>query len=134
MCCAPLHTLVGPNSIAPGELADLGEEIKYHSIALAASPPDHYVRRMSLFSLGKAIQKKNRTLFGNDVNSLEESLEESIKYCWEALELSRFEPLHTLAISLNLWFMIFHQSSVLIPFCTFVCLAIRTINILPLFP
>ena len=84
------------------ELADLEEAINYHCVALAASPPDHYVRRMSLFSLGKAFQK--RFMLDDDVFSLDES----IKYCREALELcphgqlSRFEPLHTLAISLAL--------------------------------
>ncbi|KAI0297050.1 CHAT domain-containing protein [Multifurca ochricompacta] len=52
------------------ELADLEEEIKYHAMALAASPPDHYVQRMSLFSLGKAFQKR----FLCDNNNNEHSL------------------------------------------------------------
>ncbi|KAH9996406.1 CHAT domain-containing protein [Russula compacta] len=90
------------------ELVDLEEEIHYHSLALAASPPDHYVRQMSLFSLGKAFQK----LFLLDDNNHHHHdmryLEQSITCCREALELcprgqlSRFEPLKTLAVSLSM--------------------------------
>src|SRR6266702_3750224 len=84
------------------ELADLEDEIEHHAMALAASPPDHYVRRLSLFSLGQAFQK--RFLYDNQPRSLEES----IRCCRDALalcprgQMSRFEPLHTLALSLGL--------------------------------
>lgn len=84
------------------ELTDLEDEIEHHTMALAASPPDHYVRRMSLFSLGKAFQQ--RFLYDNQPRSLEES----IRCCRDALalcprgQMSRFEPLHTLALSLSL--------------------------------
>lgn len=84
------------------ELTDLEDEIDHHSMALAASPPDHYVRRMSLFSLGKAFQKL--FLYGEEPRSLEQS----IRYCRDALalcprgQMSRFEPLHALALSLGL--------------------------------
>jgi hypothetical protein len=70
-------------------------------MALAASPPDHSVRRMSLFSLGKAFRK--RFMYDYDPSTLDES----IRYR-DALalsprgQLSRFEPLHTLALSLSL--------------------------------
>ena len=85
--------------------ADLEEEIHYHSLALAASPSDHYVRRMSLLSIGKAFQK--RFFLDNDDEKDVRHLEQSIKYCRDALEmcprgqLSRFEPLQTLAVSLS---------------------------------
>ena len=85
--------------------ADLEEEIHYHTLALAASPPDHYVRRMSLFSLGKAFQ--NRFFLDSDNEKDVYYIEQSITYCRDALELcprgqmSRFEPLQTLAISLS---------------------------------
>jgi len=85
--------------------ADLEEEIHYHTLAVAASPPDHYVRRMSLFSLGKAFQK--RFFLDNDNEKDVRYIEQSITYCRNALELcprgqmSRFEPLQTLAISLS---------------------------------
>ena len=84
---------------------DLEEEIHYHSLALAASPPDHYVRRMSLLGLGKAFQK--RFFLDNDDEKDVRYLEQSIKCCRDALELcprgqlSRFEPLQTLAVSLS---------------------------------
>jgi len=84
------------------ELKDLEDEIGHHTMALAASPPDHYVRRMSLFSLGKAFQ--TRFLYDSEPHSLEES----IRCCRDALalcprgQMSRFEPLHTLALSLTL--------------------------------
>ncbi|KAH9953264.1 CHAT domain-containing protein, partial [Russula dissimulans] len=86
-----------------GKLADLDEEINYHSIALAASPPDNYVRRMSLFSLGKAFQKR----YFLDITETR-YLDHSITCCRDALKLcppgqmSRFEPLKTLAISLSI--------------------------------
>jgi CHAT domain-containing protein len=89
-----------------GALEDLEEEIHYHNLALAASPPDHYVRRMSLFSLGKAFQK--RFLLDDDDNKDVRYLEKSITCSSEALELcprgqmSRFEPLQTLAVSLSI--------------------------------
>jgi tetratricopeptide (TPR) repeat protein len=84
------------------ELADLEEEIEHHAMALAASPPDDSVRRMSLFSLGKAFQKH----FLYDFEP--RTLDASIRCCRDALalspsgQLSRFEPLHTLALSLSL--------------------------------
>jgi ferredoxin len=79
-------------------LVDLEEEIHYHSLALAASPPGHYIRRMSLFSLGKAFQK--RFIHDNEDKDIC-YLEQSIKCCRDALELcprgqmSRFEPLRS---------------------------------------
>ncbi|KAI9454649.1 CHAT domain-containing protein [Lactarius psammicola] len=93
------------------ELADLEDEINHHTMALAASPPDHYVRRLSLFSLGQAFQK--RFLFDDQPRSLEES----IKCCRDALalcprgQMSRFEPLHTLALSLSLRALSFSSPS-----------------------
>ena len=87
--------------------ADLEEEIHYHSLALAASPPDNYVRRMSLFSLGKAFQKR---FFLDDDKEDVRYIEQSIMCCRDALELcprgqmSRFEPLQTLAFSLSVRF------------------------------
>jgi len=85
--------------------ADLEQEIHYHTLALAASPLDHDVRRMSLFSLGKAFQK--RFFLDNDNEKDVYYIEQAIAYCRDALELcprgqmSRFEPLQTLAISLS---------------------------------
>jgi tetratricopeptide (TPR) repeat protein len=91
-------------------LTDLEEEIHYLSLALAASPPDHYIRRMSLFSLGKAFQKWFVHDEGDDGKPIKDVryLEKSITCCRDALKLcprgqmSRFEPLKTLAISLSL--------------------------------
>jgi hypothetical protein len=89
-------------------LIDLEEEIHYHYLALAASPPDYYIRRMSLFSLGKAFQKQFFHDDGDDGNKDVRHLEKSIACCRDALELcprgqmSRFEPLRTLAVSLSL--------------------------------
>ncbi|KAH9068001.1 CHAT domain-containing protein [Lactarius deliciosus] len=95
------------------ELADLEDEIDHHCTALAASPPDHYVRRLSLSSLGKAFQKR----FQYDKQP--RSLDESIRCCRDALalsprgQMSRFEPLHTLALSLSLRFLSFPSLSAL---------------------
>ncbi|KAH9952647.1 CHAT domain-containing protein [Russula dissimulans] len=86
-----------------GKLADLDEEINYHSIALAASPPDNFVRRISLVSLGKAFQKR----YFLDITEMR-YLDHSITCCRDALKLcppgqmSRFEPLQTLSMSLNI--------------------------------
>ncbi|KAI0285177.1 CHAT domain-containing protein [Russula brevipes] len=88
------------------ELADLEEEINYLSIALAASPPDSYNRRRTLSSLGIAFQRRF-WLDKGDENYVR-YLDESIKSCRGALELcprgqmSRFEPMQTLAVSLSL--------------------------------
>ncbi|KAI9450209.1 CHAT domain-containing protein [Russula earlei] len=85
------------------KLADLEEEINCHSVALAAAPPGNYVRRMSLFNLGKVYQKRF-ILDPNDARYLDES----IACCRDALEssprgqMSRFVPLQTLALSLSL--------------------------------
>lgn len=86
--------------------ADIEEEIHYHTLALAASPPDHYIHRMSLFSLGKAFQKRS-FLHDYDHETDVRYIEQSIRCCRDALELcprgqmSRFEPLQTLALSLS---------------------------------
>jgi hypothetical protein len=95
------------------ELMDLEDEINLHALVFAASPPDHYVRRMSLFSLGKAFQK--RFMFDKQPRSLEES----IRCCQDALalcprgQMSRFEPLHTLALSMSLRYFSSFSSSTL---------------------
>ena len=85
--------------------ADFEEEINYHSLALAASPPNHPVRRMSLIGLGNAF--RNRFFLNKDHESGLRDIEQSIKYSRDALEMcprgqmSRFEPLQTLALSLS---------------------------------
>lgn len=91
-----------------GALMDLEEEIHYHSLALAASPPNHHIHRISLFSLGKAFQKRFFHDDGDDGIKDVRHLERSITCCRDALELcprgqmSRFELLQTLAVSLSL--------------------------------
>ena len=84
--------------------ADLEEEIHYRSLAIAASPPDHYVRRMSLIGLGYAFQRR---FFLDDHDEQDiRYIDQSIRYCRDALELcppgqvSRSEPLRCLAFSL----------------------------------
>ncbi|KAH9060651.1 CHAT domain-containing protein [Lactarius vividus] len=108
-----LALLCGSKFYYTQEPADLEDEIDYHSMALAASPPDHYVRRLSLFSLGNAFRKR----FAYDNHPL--SLDESIRCCRDALtlcprgQISRFEPLYTLALSLSLRFFSFPSFSTL---------------------
>jgi len=87
-----------------GATADLEEEIHNHSLALAASLPDHYVRRMSLIGLGNAF--RSRFFLDHDDERDVRYLDQSIKCCRDALELcprgqmSRSEPLGSLAFSL----------------------------------
>ncbi|KAH9956709.1 CHAT domain-containing protein [Russula dissimulans] len=84
---------------------DLEKEIYYHSIVLAALPSDHPVRQMTLCSLGNACLIRHLL----DSNTTEMPyLDDSITYCRDALEscprgqLSRFQPLLLLAISLTM--------------------------------
>lgn len=84
--------------------ADLEEGIHYHSLALMASPPDHYVRRISLIGLGSAFQR--RFFLDNHDEQDVRYIDQSIGFCRDALELcppgkiSRSEPLRCLAFSL----------------------------------
>ena len=97
-----------------GATADLEEEIHYHHLALAASLPDHYVRRVSLIGLGNAFRSRFFLDYhdGRDVRHLEQS----IKCCRDALELcprgqmSRSEPLRSLAFSLCIRSAIFGEA------------------------
>ncbi|KAF8259865.1 hypothetical protein EI94DRAFT_1790267 [Lactarius quietus] len=54
--CPP--NLVPPHERAVKEPMDLEDDIDQHHMVLAASPKDHYMRCASLFSLGKALQKR----------------------------------------------------------------------------
>ncbi|KAH9952665.1 CHAT domain-containing protein [Russula dissimulans] len=64
------------------KLADLEEETNYYSIALAASPPDHYPRQEILFHLSTSCLR--RYLFDQTAVHY---LEYSIMYCRDLLEL-----------------------------------------------
>ena len=94
-----LHALAlnyATKSERTGATADLEEEIHYRSLALTASPPDHYVRRMSLIGLGNAFLR--RFFLDNHDEQDIRYIDQSIRFCREALELcppgkvSRSEP------------------------------------------
>ncbi|KAH9952650.1 CHAT domain-containing protein [Russula dissimulans] len=91
------------------KLADLKEQINFHAIALAASPPDHYLRQDILFYLGDSYLI--RYLF---YETRVHYLDYSITYCRDLLELcphghmTRCNCLRTLAVSLNLRYLALH--------------------------
>ncbi|KAH9952663.1 CHAT domain-containing protein [Russula dissimulans] len=91
------------------KLADLEEQINYHAIALAASPPDHYLRQDILSYLGDSYL--TRYLFDETTVHY---LDYSITYCRDLLELcphghmTRFNCLRTLAVSLIIRYLALH--------------------------
>ncbi|KAH9956730.1 CHAT domain-containing protein [Russula dissimulans] len=93
------------------KLADLEEAINYYSIALAASPPDHYRRQYILFYLSQSCLL--RYLLGNTAVHY---LDYSIMYCRDLLELRPYgHMIHydsskiTLALSLSLRYLALHR-------------------------
>ncbi|KAH9952668.1 CHAT domain-containing protein [Russula dissimulans] len=93
------------------KLADLEESINYDSLALAASPPDHYRRQDILFHLSQLCLV--RYLVGNTAVHY---LEYSIKYCRDLLELCPYgHMIHCdsvriiLACSLTMRYLALHR-------------------------
>ncbi|KAH9952662.1 CHAT domain-containing protein [Russula dissimulans] len=92
------------------KLADLEEEINYHAIALAASPPNHYLRRDILFNLVNSC-----LLCYMCGKTTMHHLDYSIMYCRDLLELCphghmiRSKSLQYLAGSLATRYLVLHR-------------------------